>query len=134
MYDKLSIVDLAKNRMDWVARRQEVLAENIANANTPKYQPRDLKEFDFKAVLKQTDRPVRVATTNPLHVQAPVQNDPQVLESRKTYESSQDGNAVVLEEQMAKLGSAKSTYDIAASMFQKQFAMMKTALGKGGAA
>ena len=132
MYDKLSIIDLAKSRMDWVARRQEVLAENISNADSPKYQPRDVKDFDFKKVLRRTDSPVQVATTNPLHIQSPPPNDPNVVVTKKTYESSANGNAVVLEEQMSKLGEAKATYDIAASLFQKQFTMLKTALGKGG--
>lgn len=130
MYDKLSVVALAKDRMDWVAKRQEVLAENISNANTPKYVPNDLKPFDFKTALAGTNPSVQVAVTNPMHVQ-PVITDPNsVIASKKTFESSPDGNAVVLDEQMAKLGEAKSTYDVAAGLFQKQFKMLRTALGK----
>jgi len=131
MFDKLSVVALAKNRMDWVAKRQEVLAENIANANTPKFVPSDLKSFDFKSVLNDSNPTVQVKVTNPMHVQ-PVMTDPQtVIKDRKDFESSADGNAVILEEQMAKVGEAKSAYDTAASLFQKQFKMLRTALGKG---
>ena len=131
MFDKLSVVTLAKNRMDWVAKRQEVLAENIANANTPKFVPSDLKSFDFKSVLNDSNPTVQVKVTNPMHVQ-PVMTDPQtVIKDRKDFESSADGNAVILEEQMAKVGEAKSAYDTAASLFQKQFKMLRTALGKG---
>ncbi|NFV81377.1 flagellar basal body rod protein FlgB [Magnetospirillum aberrantis] len=131
MFDKLSVVALAKNRMDWVAKRQEVLAENIANANTPKFVPSDLKSFDFKSVLNDSNPTVQVKVTSPMHVQ-PVMTDPQtVIKDRKDFESSADGNAVILEEQMAKVGEAKSAYDTAASLFQKQFKMLRTALGKG---
>lgn len=131
MFDKLSVIALAKSRMDWVAKRQEVLAENVANANTPKFIPSDLKPFDFKSVLNETAPTVQVKVTNPMHVQ-PVVADPQtVIKDRKDFESSADGNAVVLEEQMAKIGDAKSAYDTAASLFQKQYKMLKTALGKG---
>ena len=134
MYDKLSVIALAKSRMDWVAKRQEVLAENVANANTPKFVPSDIKAFDFKAVLKSTTPAVQVAVTNAKHVQ-PVITDPQtVIRDRRDFESSADGNAVILEEQMAKMGEAKGAYDTAASLFQKQFKMLKTALGKGGGA
>ncbi|HLO78141.1 MAG TPA: flagellar basal body rod protein FlgB [Magnetospirillum sp.] len=131
MFDKLSVIALAKSRMDWVAKRQEVLAENVANANTPKFVPSDIKSFDFKSVLNNTNPPVQVAVTNPMHVQ-PVVTDPQtVIRDRRDFESSADGNAVVLEEQMAKIGEAKTAYDTAASLFQKQFKMLRTALGKG---
>lgn len=131
MFDKLSVVALAKSRMDWVAKRQEVLAENIANANTPKFVPSDLKSFDFKSVLNDSAPTVQVKVTSPMHVQ-PVMTDPQtVIKDRKDFESSADGNAVILEEQMAKVGEAKSAYDTAASLFQKQFKMLRTALGKG---
>lgn len=130
MFDKLSVIALAKSRMDWVAKRQEVLAENVANANTPKFVPSDIKAFDFKAVLNQTGKPVQVAVTNPMHVQ-PIIADPQtVIKDRRDFESSADGNAVILEEQMAKVGEAKSAYETAASLFEKQFKMLRTSLGK----
>lgn len=132
MYDKLSVVALAKGRMDWVAKRQEVLSENISNANTPKYIPQDLKPFDFKAALGQAaTSSVQVAVTNPMHVQPVVSDPTSVVSTKKTFESSPDGNAVVLDEQMDKLGQAKTSYEVAASLFQKQFKMLRTALGKG---
>ena len=132
MFDKLSVIALAKSRMDWVAKRQEVLAENVANANTPKFVPSDIKAFDFKAVLNQTGgKPVQVAVTNPMHVQPIIADTQTVIKDRRDFESSADGNAVVLEEQMAKVGEAKSAYETAASLFQKQFKMLRTSLGKG---
>ena len=84
-----------------------MLAENIANANTPKFVPSDLKPFDFKSVLNDSNPTVQVKVTSPMHVQ-PVMTDPQtVIKDRKDFESSADGNAVILEEQMAKVGEAK---------------------------
>lgn len=131
MFDKLSVIALAKSRMDWVAKRQEVLAENVANADTPKFVPSDLKAFDFKSVLNQTNQPVKVAVTNPMHVQPVIADTQTVIKDRKDFESSADGNAVVLEEQMAKVGEAKTAYDTATSLFQKQYKMLRTALSKG---
>lgn len=130
MYDKLSVVTLAKSRMDWVARRQEVLSDNIANANTPKFIPSDLKPYDFKDVLSQTVPAVRVAATDAQHIVPQITDPQKVVRSKKTFESSSDGNAVVLEEQMAKVAEGKTAYDTAASLFQKQFKMLRTALGK----
>jgi flagellar basal-body rod protein FlgB len=131
MFDKLTLVSLAKGRMDWVAKRQEVLAENIANANTPKFVPSDLMPWDFRDVLNQTVPSVSVKATDPRHV-VPVMKDPtKVLSSKKAFESSADGNAVIIEEQMAKMGEAKTGYDMAAGLFEKQFKLLRTALSKG---
>jgi len=130
MYDKLSVIALARGRMDWVAKRQEVLSENVVNANTPKFVPSDLKPFDFKTALSQA-QPVQVTATNARHLQPAIPDTINVVSQKKAFESSPDGNAVVLDEQMAKIGEAKSAYDMAASLFQKQFKMIKTALGKG---
>lgn len=128
MYDKLNLIELAKGRMDWVARRQEVLAENIANANTPGYVPSDVKPF--KAELRSQLLPVQPMVTQPNHIATEIRDPRVVVATKKTFESSPDGNAVVLDEQMEKLGQAKTAYDVAASLFQKQFKFIKTALGK----
>lgn len=131
MYDKLSVVTLAKSRMDWVAKRQEVLSDNIANANTPKFVPSDLKPYNFKDVLSQSVPPVQVAATDARHIVPEITDPQKVVRTKKTFESSADGNAVVLEEQMAKVAEGKTAYEAAASLFQKQFKMLRTALGKG---
>jgi flagellar basal-body rod protein FlgB len=131
MYDKLTLVNLAQSRMDWIARRQEVLSENIANANTPKYIPKDLKPYNFKDVLDQSVPSVKLRATNAAHVVPEFRDEQQAVDTKKVFESSPDGNAVVLEEQMAKVGEAKTAYEVAAGLFQRQFKMLKTALGKG---
>lgn len=130
MYDKLTLVNLAQSRMDWVARRQEVLSENIANANTPKYIPQDLKPYNFKEVLSQSVPMVTLKATNASHIVPQYRDDQRVVDSKKTFESSPDGNAVVLEEQMAKVGEANTAYEMASSLFQRQFKLIKLALGK----
>jgi flagellar basal-body rod protein FlgB len=131
MYDDLGIFKMAKAQMDWIAQRQEVLAGNIANANTPRYLPKDLKEPNFKEVLAGTTQPdVGVAATNARHIVPEVTPSPlKAVTQRRTYESTPDGNAVILEEQMAKMGEANSKYNAAASLFQKYQKMIKTASG-----
>jgi flagellar basal-body rod protein FlgB len=134
MFEKLNILSMAKRRMDWVAQRQEVLAQNIANADTPNYRPGDVKPFDFKAALQGTQQPAVAATvTSPLHVTSqPVARPYEVVRDRVPYETSPDGNQVVLEEQMLKVNEARSAYDVAASLFQKHVRMIRTAIGRNG--
>lgn len=131
MYDDLGIFKMAKAQMDWIAQRQEVLAGNIANIDTPRYLPKDLKPLNFKDVLAGAGEPqVSAAATNAKHIVPEMGPSPfKALTQRRTYESTPDGNAVILEEQMAKVGEANSKYNAAASLFQKYQKMIKTAAG-----
>ena len=49
----LPILGALKSRMKWHAERQVVLAQNVANAETPGYGTRDLKAPDFRRMLEQ---------------------------------------------------------------------------------
>ena len=64
---KLPLFDLLARRMSWLAQRQEVLAQNIANANTPDYAPQDLKPMSFGEEMKRL-APVDPERTSPLHM------------------------------------------------------------------
>jgi len=132
MYDQLNIFKATKNEMDWVAQRQEVLAQNIANANTPRYLPKDLKALTFKELVTGPETPtVTAVATNAAHIVPENGPDPfKAQTQRKTYESTPDGNAVILEEQMAKIGEAGTAYNTAVGLFQKYQKMIMTALGK----
>ncbi len=126
MFDKLTVLAMATAKMNWVAQRQEVLSENISNTDTPGYTPKDLKELDFKTALRDAGQPaVLPVATDPRHIVPKLQDPNTVLTTKKVYESSPDGNAVVMEEQMAKLGEAKGAYDTASTLFSKQVAMLK---------
>ena len=57
----IQLFDLASKQAHWLTVRQTVVAGNIANANTPSYQSRDVAAFD--AVLQETG--LRMAATKP---------------------------------------------------------------------
>ena len=60
---------------------------------------------------------------------------PDAVRSRtlmKSFEESPDGNEVVLEEQMQKVGDTRSQYNTAAQLMQSNMKMLRMALGKGG--
>ncbi len=129
MYENLTVLGMARKAMDWVAQRQEVLSENIANINSPGYLPSDLKDLDFKNVLHTVAQPAVLPTqTDARHI-VPKLQDPNVVQTiKKDYESSPDGNAVVLEEQMEKLGTSKAMYDQVTALFQKNVSLLRTAI------
>lgn len=133
MYSNLTLLQMAKKSMDWAARRQEVLAENVANADTPLYRPHDIKAPDFKGELTGTKPSVQPTVTNPMHVAGvPYAKETDVDRVRQPFESAPGGNAVILEEQMRLVGETRSAYDMAVSLFSKNMKLLKTSIGKGG--
>lgn len=128
----LTLFDMTKTKMDWLAQRQKVLAQNIANANTPNYKARDLKELDFGREIEKIMQPrVETAQTHPAHQPGTLpERGPFRDQTTKSYEESIDGNRVILEEQMEKVGSNKGQYELALNLFRKNISMLKTALGK----
>ena len=120
-------------KMDYLDQRQRVIAQNIANADTPGYQPRDLTKVDFGKVVENVTRQnkVRPQTTNPMHM-PDHQNlaDPRNREARETYEVAPAGNAVIMEEQMINASRTTMDYNLMTTLYQKNVSMIKTALGR----
>ncbi len=131
----LKLFKMAMTKMDWAAQRQKVLSQNVANADTPGYQPSDLKKLDFKSVLREEAAPVKVSRTNPKHMTGtiPEQEAFRATGVRKTFEASPDGNKVVIEEQMQKVGSTRGEYNTAIALMKSHMKMLKTATGSSGA-
>ena len=135
MDGKPRIFSLLGNRMEWLGQRQKVLAQNIANADSPSYRAQDLTPLDFKRTVQQvTKLPVAVTEGNHLSGILP-KTDYRVDEKsqKDVYEASPNGNGVVLEEQMIAVQDTKLQYDLALNLYNKQIAMFRTALGGGGA-
>ena len=128
----MSIFAMAQSKMSWLGQRQTVLAQNIANADTPSYRAKDLKAFDFQKVMQAQRLPkLGMAQTNEGHFSTPERNgDYRVTRVResKVYEVNPSGNGVVLEEQMIKLSENNVQYRLAANIYQKNLAMMHLAL------
>lgn len=95
------------------ARRAEVLAGNIANADTPGYKSRD---FDFREVLnQQMPQPTRMKVTHSRHIQMDqgVLPDSQ-LKYRIPNQSSLDGNTV--DSQLEHTAYAENALEYQASL------------------
>lgn len=121
-------------KMSYLNQRQGVLAQNIANADTPGYQARDLKEVDFSGVLKDVTRSsqVKPETTSANHIGGGGQIAPsEASVSKPDYEIAPAGNAVILEEQMLKMSRNMMDYNLMTTLYQKNVSMMRTALGSG---
>lgn len=132
MDGKLDIFGAVTRRMSWLAERQQVLAHNIANSDTPGYRPLDLKEGPFARLLTRRLNPVQMAASQPGHIAAPppaAAADFRTEAQRDTYEVTPSGNAVVLEEQLVKVQQTQMDYQTMTSLYRKHMGMIRTALG-----
>lgn len=121
-------------KMNYLSTRQGVIAQNIANADTPNYRPRDLTEVDFGAVLKDVtgSQKVRMERTSPGHIMPGGDIDnAQNRKSRIMYEVAPDDNGVIIEEQMMKASETTMDYNLMTNLMRKNIGMIQTALGKG---
>ena len=134
---------MLKSRLGYLTDRQRVIAENVANANTPGYQARDLKAFSFKAhVQAASSTPASSVAATPAGVMAVTQpghmqpkGGPSGAKALKAPDSEMtlDSNGVVLEDEMVKLTQARMDYDAAIGFYQKSIGLLKMAIRKPGA-
>ncbi len=129
---KISIYSLISRKMAWLTARQNVLAQNIANADTPNFKPRDLTKASFRQVLEGHGQTIKMRQTSAGHL-APVRRSSDFSSSadKSNYESALSGNSVVLEEQLMKVSETQDAYRLATNLYRKHVSMMKMAIGRG---
>jgi flagellar basal-body rod protein FlgB len=124
---KIGLFDLAEKRLVWTAQRQTVLASNIANANTPRFQARDVESF---ANILSRSKPVGPVRTQPSHLAGTVQTGLASLASDPPKARGLDGNTVALDQQLTKVADTETTQSLVTSIWKKYMGMFSMALGR----
>jgi len=124
----IGLFRMISQQLHWLGQRQEVLSQNVANADTPGYQARDLQPLAFGDALQQAA--LRPAVTHAGHLLGK-SADPAAAKVKTItpWEVSPDGNGVVLEQQMTQLAETQADYQMATELYRKQIGMLKTAIG-----
>ena len=129
------LFQLLSARANFLQARHAVLSQNIANADTPRYQPKDLVEPDFAKVLDRLPQGVETVVLNrtrPDHLAGlPTISATTGRQQIDAFEVAPSGNAVLIEEQLRHLGSADRGYKLATSIYGKYVGLMRTAIGNG---
>jgi flagellar basal-body rod protein FlgB len=114
-------------KMKWHQLRQGVLAENVANAETPGYRARDLERFSLEGTSGST---LRLAGTAPGHL-AGGGGAGAWRETRDAgFEISPDGNSVTLEDEMMKVTANQMDYQTMTTLYSRSMRLIRTALGR----
>jgi flagellar basal-body rod protein FlgB len=121
----IQLFDLASRQAEWLTIRQQVVAGNIANANTPKFRAKDVTPFE--AVLDKSD--IAMARTNPAHLSGNDFSDSGDIDVKdaaldQEIGIQESGNTVGLAEELSKSGDIKRQYDLNTSLVSSFNRMM----------
>jgi flagellar basal-body rod protein FlgB len=129
---QIPIFSMLRTKMQWHQERQRLLAENVSNADTPKFRPRDLAPSRPGQI--QPAATLAMAQTRPGHIAASTSGGAQFqLDRRGTFEVRPAGNAVNLEDEMLKVAANQMDYQAATALYARGLGLIKSALGKRGA-
>lgn len=130
----IPLFSMLRGRLGYLSERQRLIAQNVANAETPGYHPNDLKPFTFDARVQAAQAAGGGMTvTQPGHMQlggASATSGPSARFKAKKIADSEttlDGNQVVLEEEMLKMSDARMNYDAAIGFYQKSLNLLRMA-------
>lgn len=130
----IPLFSMLRGRLGYLSERQKVIAQNVANSDTPGYTPSDLKPYSFEAQMKaQSQSAGMMATTQPGHMLPPSQRGKSALgggfkaQRKPDSETTLDGNSVVLEEEMMKMSDARMNFDAAVGFYQKSLNLLRMA-------
>lgn len=126
---------MLSQRLNWLTARQKVLAENIANVDTPGYQAHDLKKLSFEQMVNAQSASLPMTRTNIQDIStsvAPGVESADVVKD-KPLETTLSGNSVTLDSELMKLSNTASDHTLALNLYHDQLAMFRTVIGSGSA-
>jgi flagellar basal-body rod protein FlgB len=118
----IPIFSMLRARMHWHQERQRLLAENVSNADTPKYQPRDLAPLQLERAQPAFST-VSLSRTESGHLAG-------AGPARSGYEARRAGNKVDLEDEMIKVAANQMDYQAVTTLYTRSLGLIKTAIGK----
>jgi flagellar basal-body rod protein FlgB len=125
---KTDIFDLAEKKLSWLAERQNVLASNIANANTPGFRGSDIQSFASVLTGMTAVVPTR---TQAMHLSGTLPADIAETTPDSSPAKSVDGNSIALDEQLTKVADTESSQSLVTTIWKSYVGMFNTVLGKG---
>ena len=129
-----SVSDLLYQQLNFRAEKQKVIADNIANINTPNYKTKDMK-FDNILQRTQKNNDLQLKITNSKHISS---FEPDTKKGRvnifevKGLEEQNDGNNVNLDTQMSEMSKNSIMFDAIKNSVKKDSAWFKEMIAASG--
>ena len=124
----IGIFSMLRTRMQWHQERQKVLADNVANSDTPNFRPRDLVEPTFGAAVPSVTG-AALTRTDAGH-QAGSESETTFARTDSGFLIRPAGNAVSLEDEMIKVANNQMDFQAVSALYTKGLGLIKMAVGK----
>lgn len=124
-FSQIPLFALSDKRLAWIGRRQELLAANIANADTPGWHARDL--VPFVQTLQRAG--IVLARTDPSHLAGSDVTGRLASVVVKT-ERAPDGNGVAIDQELKKVADTDTAHELVTLIGAKYLGLFRTVIGK----
>ena len=128
------LFSLMQQRLQYNGERQALLAQNIANADTPDYRSKDLKPFEAHRSVEMLKPAMPMERTHGNHMMKETGGASRFKQqtNHSSYETTLNDNTVSISEEMAKVSLTQMDYQKTLSLYRKNMELFRIALGKGG--
>jgi flagellar basal-body rod protein FlgB len=117
-----NLIDQQKN---WLSTRQSLIAQNVANADTPGYKARDV--MAFSRVMERGA--LNMAGTDPQHLRvSPTETLASAAREAEGWETTHSGNSVAPEYEMMKAGEVRAAFTLDSNLMRAFHGMWMSAV------
>ena len=127
MFEELPLLRMAAGLARHASARHRLIAENVANADTPGYRARDVTEFaeDVNEVFTaRATRPGHLTSARASAFQPEIYIDP-------ATQPAGNGNSVSLEAEMVRAVETQGQHAMASAIYRKAHDLLRLGLGRG---
>jgi flagellar basal-body rod protein FlgB len=125
MFEKLELTRMAQALAAQSGARMAVIAENVANADTPGYKAKDIPAFAEVYAAEGLE----MRSTRSGHIAAPSAAAMPIADTARGHESP-NGNSVSLEAEMVKSVEARQSHDMALAIYRASSDVIRASLGR----
>ncbi|HVY34860.1 MAG TPA: flagellar biosynthesis protein FlgB [Caulobacteraceae bacterium] len=138
----IPLFSMLRSRIGYLNQRQQLIAQNVANASTPGFTPRDLKPFKVDAgmggsagstlALAQVAQGASASSAGMISLSGGLSAGPAGETKYGSVaapddETKIDGNQVALEDQMLKMNETRADYEAAVGLYEKAMSFLQMA-------
>jgi flagellar basal-body rod protein FlgB len=130
--DGMSLLSVMTQKMRWHQQRQDLLSQNVANADTPNYRGQELKQIDFGSELDNLQMDPGSTSSNDPRGFSLGGEDGDVGEAmtQPNFEVTPEGNGITIEDEMMKVASNQMDYQAVTTLYSKSLQLIRTAIGR----
>lgn len=131
MFQNLNVFQLAHGMASHAGQRQAVVAQNVANADTPGYKARDIVSFhDTVAQAGSNGSGITLRATRGSHLDASAALTGDWTEFTPEGRSDPNGNSVSVEQEILKSVETARQHERAISIYRSAVSILRTSLGR----